>query len=94
MVTIKAYIKLYRNGRKSPFSSGYRPVFKFIQETATSGLIELIDREDFAPDDEGVVKITFLYREYLGNDFAEGKKFTFGEGRSVLGEGVVIEILN
>lgn len=93
MVTIKACIKLFKNGRKSPFFTGYRPVFRFIEETATSGLIELIDREDFAPDDEGVVKITFGFREYLGNDFGEGKEFTFGEGRVALGKGTVIEIL-
>ncbi len=93
MITIKACIKLYKNGRKSPFYSGYRPVFRFFQETATSGAIELIDRDRFFPDDEGVVKIRFLYKENLGNDFVVGKKFTFGEGTKPLGEGIIIEIL-
>jgi GTPase len=93
MITVKAHIKFYENGRKLPFYSGYRPLFRFIEETATSGSIELIDREKFYPGDEGVVKIKFLFREYLGNDFAEGKKFTFAEALKALGEGIIIEIL-
>jgi translation elongation factor EF-Tu-like GTPase len=93
MVKIKAYIRFFKNERKLPFYSGYRPLCRFIEGTATSGSIELIDREKFYPGDEGVVKITFLIRECLGNDFAEGKKFTFAEAIKPIGEGVVIEIL-
>ncbi len=93
MIRIKAIIKLYRDGRKTPFSSGYRPLFDFIEETKTSGQITLIDRELFYPGDEGLVEIYFLNKKCLGDDFSDGVKFTFGEGREPLGEGQVKEIL-
>lgn len=93
MIRIKAIIKLYSDGRKTPFPSGYRPLFDFIEETKTSGQITLIDREAFYPGDEGVVEIAFLHRKALGDNFFEGTKFTFGEGRKPLGEGKILEIL-
>jgi elongation factor Tu len=93
MIKIKAVIKLYRDGRKTPFSSGYRPAFNFVETMQTSGQITLIDRDIFDPGDEGLVEITFLNREYLGDNFSEGSKFTFGEGREPLGEGKVKKIL-
>lgn len=93
MVKLKANIKLYENGRLSPFKSSYRPVFNFIDEMKTSGQIELIDKDEFFPGEEGIVNITFISRKYLGKDFAVGKRFFFGEGIEFLGEGIVIEIL-
>ena len=93
MVKIRAYIKLYEKGRKTPFYSGYRPLFNFIEEMKTSGRIDLIDKELFFPGEEGEVEILFLNRNYLGDDFNIGKMFLFGEGEIPLGEGVVKEIL-
>ena len=93
MIRIKAVIKLYNDGRKTPFTSGYRPLFDFIEETKTSGQITLIDREVFYPGDEGIVEIAFLHRRALGDNFLEGTKFTFGEGSKPLGEGQCFEIL-
>ncbi len=93
MIRIKAVIKLYSDSRKTPFLSGYRPLFDFIEETKTSGQITLIDRKAFYPGDEGIVEIAFLHRKALGDNFFEGTKFTFGEGRKPLGKGKVIEIL-
>ena len=49
--------------------------------------------EAFYPGDEGVVEIAFLIRRALGDNFSEGTKFTFGEGRKHVGEGEVKEIL-
>lgn len=93
MIRIKAIIRLYKNGRKTPFSNGYRPLFDFAECTKTSGQINLIDRDMFYPGDEGIVEIYFLKDLYLGNNFSEGVKFTFGEGREPLGEGEIKEIL-
>lgn len=64
-----------------------------IEETKTFGQITLLDREAFYPGDEGIVEIAFLIRRALGNNFSEGTKFTFGEGRDHVGEGEVKEIL-
>jgi translation elongation factor EF-Tu-like GTPase len=93
MVKIKAYIELYKTGRKTPFHSGYRPLFNFQKEMKTSGEITLIDMNKFSPGDNGIVKINFLNRDFLGDDFKEGKKFVFDEGGEPLGEGIVTEIL-
>ncbi|HWD88178.1 MAG TPA: hypothetical protein VG367_08630 [Mucilaginibacter sp.] len=59
-----------------------------------SGKITLLNRDTFSPGDEGEVKITFIDNNYLGSDFGRGKKFTFGEGAHILGEGKVLEIIN
>ena len=93
MIRIIASIRLYKDGSRTPFYSGYRPLFDFIEETKTSGQITLLDREAFYPGDEGVVEIAFLIRRALGDNFSEGTKFTFGEGRKHVGEGEVKEIL-
>ena len=76
MIRIIASIRLYKDGRRTPFYSGYRPLFDFIEETKTSGQITLL-----------------LIRRALGDNFSEGTKFTFGEGRKHVGEGEVKEIL-
>jgi translation elongation factor EF-Tu-like GTPase len=93
---VKAKIKLYKkeNGRKTPFTSGYRPIFSFEnQEEKTSGQIILIDREEFRPDEEGEVQIHFLSK-FLGENFGEGVKFTFSEGMIALGEGWIEKVLS
>lgn len=92
MVKIRANISLFKNGRKTPFCSGYRPLFEFVKSSKTSGKIELIDREYFSPGDQGFVTILFLSKEYLGENFGVGTKFTFGEGREPIGEGIVVSI--
>ncbi len=95
MIKIKAYIKLYEGEgkRKAPFISGYRPLFKFIEKSMTSGSIELIDRDQFSPGEEGEVYIHFIFSELLGTDFGVNAPFLFGEGASTLGEGYVLEIV-
>lgn len=95
MIKVTAKIKLYRTdgGRKTPFKGGYRPLFNFIEEMKISGQITLKDRTEFFPGDEGIVEIDFLNKEYLGNNFGVGTKFTFGEGREPLGEGEIKEII-
>ena len=95
MVEIKAQIKLYQGDkkRKTPFSSGYRPSFDFIDDMRTTGKITLIDSDLFYPGEKGEVIIHFINRDYLGDDFREGKKFNFYEGKEPLGEGVIREII-
>ena len=93
MIKVKANLKLFEDGRKTPFNSGYRPAFSFINEMRTSGEINLIDRECFFPGDEAEVEISFLDTKYLGNTFGVGTKFTFAEGKGPLGEGEIKEII-
>lgn len=90
MSRIKAKIKLYSGigKRKTPFTNGYRPLFDLTEESKTSGMITLLDREEFRPGDEGVVEIKFLHADCM-----EGTQFLFFEGKEPLGEGVVLEVL-
>lgn len=94
MIKIKAGIKLYQNGRTTPFLSGYRPLFNFLEEMKVSGKIELIDRHSFFPGEEADVEIVFLDKKYLGANFRAGVSFTFGEGSIALGEGEVKDIVH
>ena len=93
MFHVKAHIKLYegKNYRQTPFTDGYRPLFKFIPNMMKSGQIKLINRNTFKPGEHGLVEISFLDDNYLGPDFRTGKKFTFGEGSHVLGEGQIVD---
>ena len=88
-----APIKLTENGRKTPFYTGYRPLFNFINNLKTSGQINWIHQDQFNLGEEGEVEITFLNQNYLGEDFDVEKAFFFGEGMAPLGEGVVKAIL-
>ncbi len=95
MIKVRARITLFKgvNKRQSPFSNGYRPLFRFVDSTLTSGQIKLINQDHFCPGEEGVVEVTFLNREFLGDDFGVGKSFNFSESNIPLGEGEIIEEL-
>lgn len=93
MIKVKAKIRLYKDGRQTPFTDGYRPLFNFIDEMKTSGQITLDDKQEFFPGDEDIVEIAFLTKDYLGNNFGVGTKFTFDEGREPLGEGEIKELI-
>lgn len=94
MIKIRAEILLYKDGRKTPFISGYRPAFEFIADMRTSGKIGLIKCTHLYPGERAEVLIYFLTKKYLGKDFEKGKMFTFGEGGPPLGEGYILDILN
>ena len=96
MIKVKAIIRLYPSdvGRKTPFLSGYRPLFNFVAQMKTSGMITLGDREEFCPGDQGIVEVDFVNEEYLGAIFGIGTSFTFGEGKAPVGEGEIKEILS
>ncbi len=94
MIKVKANIKLYSNGRETPFTTGYRPLFNFIAGMKISGQINLKNKMDFSPGDHGDVEIFFSNSKYFGADFGIGKKFTFDEGGNALGEGVISEIIS
>ncbi len=91
MVRVKAQIRLYAGvgKRKTPFASGYRPLFDVLEETKTSGMITLLDRESFEPGDEGTVEIKFIKA-----NCDKGTRFNFYESVEPLGEGVVLELLD
>lgn len=90
MIRVRAKIKLYsgENKRQTSFRNGYRPLFNVLMGGKTSGMISLLDRQEFKPGEEGVVEIKFLQA-----DCSEGTHFQFYESIEALGEGSIIEIL-
>ena len=94
MINVIAEIKLFNAIRKTPFTTGYRPLINFIADMKKSGKITLINKEKFSPGEQGLVQISFIDENYLGKDFGKGKNFTFGEGASILGEGKIIDIVH
>ncbi|MEX8547014.1 MAG: hypothetical protein V5804_05370 [Mucilaginibacter sp.] len=96
MLNVRAFIKLYQGNlyRKTPFASGYKPSFNFVADMKKTGKITLLDKKEFTPGEEGEVEIAFLDKDYLGNDFGDGKKFTFSEGTHILGEGRILKVIN
>ncbi|MBB5440954.1 elongation factor Tu [Pedobacter sp. AK017] len=95
-IIVKATITLYNyeKSRKTPFKSGYRPLFSFgSDEYYTSGQIQLLDRDAFFPGDTADVQISFL-EELLNNSISVGERFYFKEVKDILGEGIIIEIAN
>lgn len=95
LIKIIAKIKLLPEGRRTPFVSGYRPLFNFINaSTKISGRIDLIDSSQFEPAAEGLVYITFIIGIINDNSFIVGEGFTFGESEPILGEGEIVQVLN
>lgn len=94
LIKIIAKIKLLSGGRRTPFVSGYRPLFNFKNaSTKISGRIDLIDSSQFEPGAEGLVYITFIRGMIADKSLIEGEDFTFGESEPVLGEGEIVQIL-
>jgi hypothetical protein len=85
---------LYSGKRKSPFTSGYRPAFKFdFMPWRISGKIDLINGESFPPGNTDIVKVTFLDEQIIVEKLKVGTKFTFDEViGGALGEGEILNI--
>lgn len=92
LINILATIELFSDeqSRKTPFKSGYRPLFNFPGATTKiSGSIKPIGSDYFLPGSKGNVEITFIKGMIDDSYFKAGMKFTFDEGRDVLGEGEI-----
>ncbi|WP_343672469.1 hypothetical protein [Chitinophaga sp.] len=87
-----ATIELFSDARlrKTPFRSGYRPLFNLPGATTKiSGSIKIIGADYFYPGSKGNVEITFI-KEMIDDGYCKtGVKFTFDEGRDILGEGEI-----
>lgn len=77
------------DARKTSFFSGYRPIFSVAEDTLVSGEVTLIDRSEFPPGCEDIVKISFL-----DADCNPGDLYHFYEGEKPLGECLVLEVIN
>lgn len=79
MKSITGILTLYKEGRKSPFSNGYRPLFN-IKNNKFSGRIKL-EKKQLFPGEKVNVIIEFLAGEL---DIHKGEIITFDEGTSII----------
>jgi len=90
---IEAEIKINREGGRTwPITTGYRPGFQFINKTQTSGSILLLNNEDLKPGEKGIVEVSFISNELLG-EIHLATEFKFYEGPIEIGEGKVLKVI-
>ncbi|NUY80490.1 hypothetical protein HUK80_06250 [Flavobacterium sp. MAH-1] len=82
-------------GRKTAAMSGYRPAIKFpFSEMLTSGGQYFPDVEKVYPGDTVKAEIRILGVDYFKNQLYENLEFEFYEGPTLIGTGIILEILN
>lgn len=90
---IEAEIKINKEGGRTwPVKTGYRPGFEFINKIQTSGSIVLLDNEDLKPGEKGIVEVSFISNELLG-EIHIGTEFKFYEGPVEIGDGKVLKVI-
>jgi elongation factor Tu len=89
MISIIGRLALYEEGRMSPFSNGYRPLFN-IKGNKYSGKIILEEKKQLFPGEKNNVIIEFLTDNL---NIKEGDTITFDEGTNkILGEVEILKI--
>ncbi len=90
-MNIVAMLYLYEEGRKTPFSNGYRPLFN-VNGNNYSGSINLENKNYLLPGEKSIVSIVFLNNHLK---LKEGDILYFSENTKViLGEVEILEIEN
>ena len=84
------------NLRKSGnyFSSKYRPAFQILDDYATSGEIELVDRDKVEVGEWAEAYISFLTPEAYPHSVWVGREIEFKEGLTVTGKAIISEVYN
>jgi translation elongation factor EF-Tu-like GTPase len=96
LITIITKIELFSGEkmRKTPFVTGYRPLFDFVgAKTKISGSIDLININLFSPGMSEIVQIRFIKGVINDAHFKVGETFAFGEGGNHLGKGEILEVI-
>ena len=90
------YYKLpIEGGRSTPAASGYRPTIKFpFDKMYTSGAQKFIDVDKVYPGQKVKAGIKIVSTAYFAGRLYEGLEFIFTEGTTVIGTGIIIEIIN
>lgn len=82
-------------GRKTPAHSGYRPQVKFsFEEISTSSAQTFIDKDVVYPGETIEVAIKMASPQFFEYKLDIGTSFEIAEGTTVLGTGIITEILN
>ena len=82
-------------GRKTPVQSGYRSQVKFdFEEMQTSGQQTFIDRELVFPGDTVEAEMKIVSGDQFAGKLTEKMNFEFREGSTVIGTGIIKQIIN
>ena len=90
MLKIRANLRLYKDGRKTPIVSQYRPLLNFSGEFKTGIEIALIDRDLMYPGDVAIIEFKFLFPELVADQYTIGTMFLLFEGPKPIGEGEIL----
>lgn len=94
-IAILKYKTFDEGGRSTPAKSGYRPQLCFdFEKNSTSGRQVFIDKEWVCPGESIEAEITMLSPQLFENKLYEGLEFKFCEGRTIVGYGTILKILN
>jgi|SRR6185369_688662 len=98
MALIKVLAKLNfleTSKRKTPFTSGYRPAFTFLNaSTKLSGQITLLNKKYFNKGETAIVEIAFIKGIINDTYFKVGQKFHFAEEPNKIGDGEILQVLD
>ncbi|OED48099.1 hypothetical protein AB832_00385 [Flavobacteriaceae bacterium (ex Bugula neritina AB1)] len=90
------FLTAEQGGRKNPAASGYRPHIEFEghKDYITSGQQTYLGQDTVAPGETVLAEIAILSKEQFTSQLYEDMKFTFYEGKHIMGYGKIIEIVN
>ena len=82
-------------GRQSFAMNGYRPHIKFeFDDFCTSGQQIYRGKDRVFPGDSVLAEITILATEHFRNKLEKGMPFNFYEVPNIIGNGIIMEIVN
>lgn len=94
-IAVLTYKTEKQGGRSTPAYSGYRPGIKFpFSDMQTSGRQTFIDKSIVNPGDVVKASIKIVSTDYFKHTLEEGLEFDFREGKTIIGTGIIVEILN
>lgn len=90
------YLATDKGGRMTPvFATGYRPQIKFdFDMIQTSGEQTFLDKDIVYPGDSVRASVRIIGVEYFENKLTNGMTFEFREASRVIGNGIIIDIIN
>ena len=80
-------------GRRTPFSSGYRPQFRF-DGRDNDVVITILDRDQLSGGETGAVALSFRVPELQAGRFSIGDDFCIAEGARVVCRGTITKIID
>ena len=99
-IRIRARISLLfpsDGGRSAPVRGSYRPNHNFFgrdNRAMAVGLIDFTDDQSLSPGESVEIDITFLHWPWPASELHPGRRWLIQEGATVVGSGVVLEVID